>query len=125
MSTVSNNGVAATADLVQRLAEFPTAALSDAQRGLGTLRPVIRSMVAGAKLVGPAHTVKCYPGSIITVHKALLEAKNKGITPFALTVDKEGHDYLGAMCGDIAYEVLGDIEQMPSRLPALYRRLTV
>jgi hypothetical protein len=29
------------------------------------------------------------------------------------------------MCGDIAYEVLGDIEQMPSRLPALYRRLTV
>jgi hypothetical protein len=28
------------------------------------------------------------------------------------------------MCGDIAYEVLGDIELLPSRLPTLYRRLT-
>jgi 4-hydroxy-4-methyl-2-oxoglutarate aldolase len=96
MSTVSNNGVAATADLVQRLAEFPTAALSDAQRGLGTLRPVIRSMVAGAKLVGPAHTVKCYPGSIITVHKALLEAKPGEV----LVVDGEGDDR-GALFGEL------------------------
>jgi hypothetical protein len=72
---------------------------------------------------GRDRTEKDY--AIHDTHKALVEAKNKGITPFALTVDKEGHDYLGAMCGDIAYEVLGDIEQMPSRLPALYRRLTV
>ena len=57
-------------------------------------------------------------------HKALVEAKHKGIVPFALTVDKEGHDYLGQMCGDMAYEVLGDIELLPSRLPTLYRRLT-
>ena len=53
-----------------------------------------------------------------------VEAKHKGIVPFALTVDKEGHDYLGQMCGDMAYEVLGDIELLPSRLPTLYRRLT-
>jgi nitric oxide reductase NorD protein len=57
-------------------------------------------------------------------HKALLEAKYKGIVPFALTVDKEGHDYLGQMCGDIGYEVVSDIETLPSRLPTLYRRLT-
>ena len=57
-------------------------------------------------------------------HKALVEAKHKGIVPFALTVDKEGHDYLGQMCGDMAYEVLDNIELLPSRLPALYRRLT-
>ena len=57
-------------------------------------------------------------------HMALLEAKQRGITPFALTVDKEGNDYLGSMCGDVAYEVLGDIELLPSRLPALYRMLT-
>jgi nitric oxide reductase activation protein len=72
---------------------------------------------------GRDRTEKDY--AIHDTHKALVEAKNKGIVPFALTVDKEGHDYLGAMCGDIAYEVLGDIEQMPSRLPTLYRRLTV
>ena len=62
--------------------------------------------------------------AIHDTHKALVEAKHKGIVPFALTVDKEGHDYLGQMCGDIAYEVLGDIELLPSRLPTLYRRLT-
>jgi hypothetical protein len=62
--------------------------------------------------------------AINDTHKAFQEAKHKGITPFALTVDKEGHDYLGAMCGDMAYEVLDNIELLPSRLPALYRRLT-
>jgi nitric oxide reductase activation protein len=40
-------------------------------------------------------------------------------------VDKEGHEYLGQMCEDVDYEILGDIEALPSRLPALYRRLTV
>jgi len=62
--------------------------------------------------------------AIHDTHKALVEAKHKGIVPFALTVDKEGHDYLGQMCGDMAYEILGDIELLPSRLPTLYRRLT-
>jgi nitric oxide reductase NorD protein len=56
--------------------------------------------------------------------QALTEARRKGITPFALTVDKEGHDYLGQMCEDMGYEVVDDIEQLPQRLPALYRRLT-
>jgi len=28
------------------------------------------------------------------------------------------------MCGDIGYEILDDIELLPSRLPTLYRRLT-
>ena len=40
-----------------------------------------------------------------------MEAKRKGIMPFALTVDKEGHDYLGQMCEDMGYEVVGDIER--------------
>ncbi len=58
-------------------------------------------------------------------HRALLEAKQKGITPFCLTVDKAGHDYLQAMCGDIGYEVLDDIALLPARLPMLYRALTM
>jgi nitric oxide reductase activation protein len=28
------------------------------------------------------------------------------------------------MCEDMGYEVVADIEQLPQRLPALYRRLT-
>jgi nitric oxide reductase activation protein len=56
--------------------------------------------------------------------QALNEAKRDGITPFALTVDRAGHDYLKTMCEDMGYEVVADIEALPSRLPSLYRRLT-
>ena len=58
-------------------------------------------------------------------HMALLEAKRKHITPFCLTVDKAGHDYLKSMCGDMGYEVLGEIGALPERLPMLYRKLTI
>jgi len=52
------------------------------------------------------------------------EARQKGITPFCLTVDRYGHDYLKTMCEDMAYEVVSDIETLPSRIPTLYRMLT-
>jgi len=58
-------------------------------------------------------------------HMALLEAKQQGIRPFCLTVDKAGHDYLQAMCGDLGYEVLDEIALLPVRLPMLYRALTM
>ena len=57
-------------------------------------------------------------------HMALLEAKRKDIVPFCLTVDKSGHDYLKAMCGDMSYEVLDNIWALPQRLPTIYRMLT-
>ena len=56
---------------------------------------------------------------------ALDEAKNKGINAFALTVDKNGHDYLKTMCSDMGYEVLDDIYELPSRLLYLYKKLTM
>ncbi|MBI2861227.1 MAG: hypothetical protein HYX89_00240 [Chloroflexi bacterium] len=55
---------------------------------------------------------------------ALLEAKRKGIIPFCLTVDKAGTDYLRTMCPDIGYQVVSDIESLPSRLLTLYLQLT-
>ncbi|MPZ98448.1 MAG: VWA domain-containing protein [Dehalococcoidia bacterium] len=55
--------------------------------------------------------------------QALNEAKRNGITPFLITVDKEGHDYLKQMCDDIGYEVVDNIESLPRRLPTLYRHL--
>ena len=45
---------------------------------------------------------------------ALIEAKRKGMVPFCLTVDRYGHDYLKTMCADIGYEVVPDIESLPS-----------
>jgi len=56
---------------------------------------------------------------------ALLEAKWKSITPFCITVDRVGHDYLKTMCRDIGYEVVAEIESLPKRLPTLYGKLTV
>jgi nitric oxide reductase NorD protein len=57
-------------------------------------------------------------------HMALLEAKRKRITPFCLTVNQAGHDYMQAMCGDIGYEVLESTASLPTRMPTLYRTLT-
>ena len=56
---------------------------------------------------------------------ALDEARDKDITAFCLTVDKNGHDYLKTMCEDIGYEVLDDIYKLPERLLFLYKRLTM
>ena len=67
-------------------------------------------------------TEKAY--AVHDTHMALIECRAQGITPFCLTVDKAGHDYLQAMCGDIGYEVLDDIATLPARLPMLYRALT-
>ena len=55
---------------------------------------------------------------------ALMEARREGVTPFCLTVDRDGHDYLKTMMQDFSYEVLSDINLLPLRLPQLYRRLT-
>jgi len=56
---------------------------------------------------------------------ALIEAKQMDITPFCLTVDRNGHDYLRTMAGDLGYEVLPDIMELPRRLPQLYRKITL
>ncbi|MDP7514432.1 MAG: hypothetical protein QF422_05875 [Dehalococcoidia bacterium] len=52
------------------------------------------------------------------------EARKEGVTPFCLTVDKNGHDYLKTMMQDMSYEVLSDITMLPTRLPQLYKQLT-
>ena len=55
---------------------------------------------------------------------ALREATTKKVNPFCITVDPEGSDYLQAMYGDVRYAVIDSVEQLPDRLPAIYRRLT-
>ena len=56
---------------------------------------------------------------------ALMEARQLDITPFCLTVDRNGHDYLRTMAGDLNYEVLPDITELPRRLPQLYKKVTL
>lgn len=82
--------------LRDRLAKIHTGSLSDALGSLGVLAAPVRAITPGVRLVGPAFTVKCYPGSIITVHKALMEAP-PGVV---LVVDDEG-DTRGAIWGEV------------------------
>lgn len=55
---------------------------------------------------------------------ALREARRAQVHPFCLTVDPRGSDYLETMYGRGAYTVVERVDALPSRLPALYRRLT-
>ncbi len=55
---------------------------------------------------------------------ALQEAKNMGIHPYCITVDREGETYLKGMYGDVAYMVIDQVETLPARLPRIYKRLT-
>ena len=62
--------------------------------------------------------------AIHDTRQALKEAQQLRITPFILTVDQDGSDYLRTMCDDLHYEVLNDVNLLPARLLTLYRRLT-
>ncbi len=82
--------------LRDRLATIHCGSLSDALGSVGVLAAGIRPIAPGVRLVGPAFTVKCYPGSILSVHKALMEAP-PGVV---LVVDDEG-DTRGAIWGEV------------------------
>ncbi len=57
--------------------------------------------------------------------KALLDARQKGVATFALTIDSEGRDYLPHMFGRNHYVVVEDIRALSFKLSDVYRRLTV
>lgn len=88
-----------------RFRKLVTPWVSDAQGSFGVMHAEIKSRVPGAVAAGPAFTVLCYPGSIITVHKALAEAKAGDM----LVVAGDGDDK-GALLGELmatACQVLG------------------
>ncbi len=53
---------------------------------------------------------------------AFQEASRAGVTPFCITVDKAGHDYLKEICDASRYLVIGDITSLPRELPKIYQR---
>ncbi len=56
--------------------------------------------------------------------RALREAKQAGIHPFCITVDRAGAEYVRGMYGDVDYLVIDRIETLPLQLPRIYKRLT-
>ncbi len=55
---------------------------------------------------------------------ALREARQRGIAPFCITIDREADGYLKRMYGDVQYAVIDRVDALPARLPRLYQRLT-
>jgi nitric oxide reductase NorD protein len=56
--------------------------------------------------------------------EALRQAKNAGIVPFCITIDRESEAELRDLYGEIGYTIIDDVLSLPERLPGIYRRLT-
>lgn len=56
--------------------------------------------------------------------KAIEEAKQKGLTPFCITVDSEAKDYLPYLFGRNGYTVVRDGQKLPKIIPEIYMNLT-
>jgi len=55
---------------------------------------------------------------------AVRQARRLGLTPFCVTIDERGNDYLPHLFGTGGYVVIHRPSELPSRLPLLYARLT-
>jgi nitric oxide reductase NorD protein len=56
---------------------------------------------------------------------ALLETEAKSINTFCITLDAEGKDFLPDLYTHDNYIVIDDINSLPEKLPAIYKRLTM
>ncbi len=56
--------------------------------------------------------------------RALIEAKEQGIHPFCITIDREAQSYLPHLFGEVNYIFIDDVLKLPSKITEIYRRLT-
>lgn len=86
-----------SAEVVDGLGQFDTPTISDMMNRLYTMSPAVRNLTDPAlKLVGPACTVKVYPGDNLMVHKSLDLAEPGDV----IVVDTSGSS-LTAVLGDL------------------------
>ncbi len=92
---------------------------------------VLASVEARTKLLitlsdGRPEDWDAYKGDygIEDTRKALLEAREQGIHPFCITIDKEAQSYLPHMYGEVNYIFIDDVRKLPNRITEIYRRLT-
>lgn len=55
--------------------------------------------------------------------QALIEARNSGVHPFCITIDKAAREYLPRMYGSASYTLVNEVAQLPSKVSQIYRRL--
>ncbi|MGQ9898092.1 MAG: nitric oxide reductase activation protein NorD [Acidobacteriota bacterium] len=56
--------------------------------------------------------------------QALRSARQAGITPFCITIERDADQELKELYGDVGYTVIDDVLSLPEKLPGIYRRLT-
>jgi nitric oxide reductase NorD protein len=56
--------------------------------------------------------------------RALLEAREKGIRSYCVTIDRHGADYLPHLYGPAHYSVIDDAKKLPQKIAEIYRKLT-
>ena len=56
--------------------------------------------------------------------RALLEAREKGIRSYCVTIDRHGADYLPQLYGPAHYSVIDDAKKLPQKIAGIYRKLT-
>lgn len=56
--------------------------------------------------------------------RALLEAREKGIRSYCVTIDRHGADYLPQLYGPAHYTVIDDAKKLPQKIADIYRKLT-
>jgi len=83
-------------ELIEQYGKYPTPDISDLMNRLYALSPKIRNLVNKDKLIGPACTVKVFPGDNLMVHKALDLAKPGDV----IVVDTGGRQ-TNAICGEL------------------------
>jgi nitric oxide reductase NorD protein len=74
---------------------------------------------------GKPHDIDHYEGryGIEDTRHALLEARQRGIRPFCVTIDREAAAYLPRLFGAGGFAVIRRPDELPRRLPLLYSRL--
>ncbi len=55
---------------------------------------------------------------------AVIEAKQAGLYPFCITIDKQANEYLPYLFGPAHYVVIKRPDELPTRLPMLYAQIT-
>lgn len=75
-------------EIVKRLSALATPTIYEASGKLGDMSPDIRQIVPGTRLTGIARTVRCYPGDMTAVIRAIDEAEEGDV----LVVDAGGTD---------------------------------
>jgi len=75
---------------------------------------------------GKPNDLDLYEGryGVEDTRQAVLEARRKGLLPFCITIDQEAGDYLPYMFGANGFTLIKEPQQLPFRLPQLYRQLT-